>query len=234
MTIQEMHYDFKKKLNKVDSQQNRNLLIPEIDWALNEALMIFVSGKASPRDNIQSGIESEQRLKDDLYPLIVKDAVLSLTEGVASLPDDYMFFLRGKVLSSGSRCHNIESTLVLQQYDDEFESSPFTKSSLEWREINGVFSEKGIVTYTDGTFTNEYLLLSYVRKPRYIHYAEGYKGGQYALPSGTILAGRQDCELPEHTHREIVDIAVAITSGEIGTQNTQLHYQKVSGINKSL
>ena len=37
MNISEMHYDFKKKLNKVDSEQNRNLLVPEIDWALNEA-----------------------------------------------------------------------------------------------------------------------------------------------------------------------------------------------------
>jgi len=36
MTVKDMHYDFKKKLNKVDSQQNRNLLIPEIDWTHND------------------------------------------------------------------------------------------------------------------------------------------------------------------------------------------------------
>ena len=42
MNIREMHYDVKKKINKLDSQQNRNLLIPEIDWALNEAMSLFI------------------------------------------------------------------------------------------------------------------------------------------------------------------------------------------------
>ncbi len=32
MSIKRMHYDIKVKLNKVDSQQYRNLLIPEIQW----------------------------------------------------------------------------------------------------------------------------------------------------------------------------------------------------------
>ena len=41
MNIREMHYDFKKKFNKIDSQKNRNLLVPEIDWSLNEAVNII-------------------------------------------------------------------------------------------------------------------------------------------------------------------------------------------------
>ena len=48
MTIQEMHYDFKMKLNKIDSEQYRNLRIPEIDWKLNEALEIFIKINAEP------------------------------------------------------------------------------------------------------------------------------------------------------------------------------------------
>jgi len=38
MTTKEMHYDFKQKFNKIDSQKNKGLLVPEIDWLLNEAL----------------------------------------------------------------------------------------------------------------------------------------------------------------------------------------------------
>ena len=49
MTIQDMHYDFKKKLDKIDSQQNKNLLIPEIDWVLNEAQEMFVKIVAFPK-----------------------------------------------------------------------------------------------------------------------------------------------------------------------------------------
>ena len=61
MTIKEMHYDFKKKLNKVDSQQYRNLLIPEIDWALNEAQNVFVDIVSEPRLKTHLGFEKSQK-----------------------------------------------------------------------------------------------------------------------------------------------------------------------------
>ena len=48
-----MHYDFKKKLNKIDSQQKKNLLIPEIDWTLNEAQNLYVDIIAQPRFKMQ-------------------------------------------------------------------------------------------------------------------------------------------------------------------------------------
>ena len=32
MTIEEMHYDFKMKLNKLDSRQRRNFFVPEIEF----------------------------------------------------------------------------------------------------------------------------------------------------------------------------------------------------------
>ena len=61
MTISEMHYDFKKKLNKVDSEQNRNLLVPEIDWALNEAQELFIKMIVEPRQRSFIGFEKSQR-----------------------------------------------------------------------------------------------------------------------------------------------------------------------------
>ena len=36
-------YDFKMKLNKIDSQQYRNLIIPQVDWILNEGSRNFLS-----------------------------------------------------------------------------------------------------------------------------------------------------------------------------------------------
>jgi hypothetical protein len=44
MTAREMHYDFKQKLNKIDSQKHRNLKVPEIDWKLNEAQEYSANG----------------------------------------------------------------------------------------------------------------------------------------------------------------------------------------------
>ena len=49
MNAPEMHYDFKKKFNKIDSNNNRNLLVPEIDWTLNEAQDLYIKMVAEPR-----------------------------------------------------------------------------------------------------------------------------------------------------------------------------------------
>ena len=61
MNAREMHYDFKQKLNKIDSQKYRNLLVPEIDWKLNEAQEVFVKIIAEPRLRSQLGFEINQR-----------------------------------------------------------------------------------------------------------------------------------------------------------------------------
>ena len=49
MSVKDMHYDFKTKLNKLDSNLYRNLQIPEIDRKLNEAMFIFIKSIAEPR-----------------------------------------------------------------------------------------------------------------------------------------------------------------------------------------
>ena len=69
MTIKEMHYDLKMKLNKVDSQQNENLLIPEMDWVLREAEGLFIKMIAEPRIKSYLGFEMNQRTIDDIRTL---------------------------------------------------------------------------------------------------------------------------------------------------------------------
>ena len=52
--------------------------------------------------------------------------------------------------------------------------------------------------------------------------------GSYKLPSGIVLTGHQNCELPEHTHREIVDLAVLITSMDLSLQESPLKKEKMN------
>ena len=61
-----------------------------------------------------------------------------------------------------------------------------------------------------------------------MHYAQGFNAGTYTLPSGVVLSGSVNCELPDHTHREIVDIAVLILSGELQTNDLQVKQMKLS------
>jgi len=228
MTIKDMHYDFKKKLNKVDSQQNRNLLIPEIDWALNEGYELFVKMIAQPRTKSYLGFEVNQRSIDDIRTLVVNNQCSSISNNIVPLPQDYWHFLKGEVTISKGNCTGKKAKFHLRQHDDEFEQSPFDKSSFEWRHVNGVFFENGIKLFDDGTFTNDEFCISYIKRPRYIHNAEDFRTGTYKLPSGQVLTGSVDCELPEHTHREIVDIAVLIVTGEIQASDYQVKLQKLN------
>lgn len=225
MDIKAMHYDYKKKLNKVDSQQHRNLRIPEIDWVLNEAQEIFIKLIAEPRLKNHLGFEVNQRTIDDIRTIVVSEKQsdpITINDNEASLPQDYLHFISGSVLTSKEGCDDRKAKLFIRQQDDEFEQSPFDKSSFDWKTVNGIFAENKIEFFDDDTFTNKTLYIGYIKKPSYIHNAEDFTANGYNLPDGTNLSGIVNCELPDHTHREIVDIAVLITTGEL---ENQLGYQ---------
>lgn len=225
-----MHYDVKKKLNKVDSQQYRNLLVPEIDFALNEAIEVFIKLVAAPKNGAISGFEKNQKAMDDIRPLVESEHFpenqIDVTDNLAVLPDNYMYYLSSYVKTSKGNCSaNIDVTPV--QHDDKSESNINYSSSFEWRTINAEFNSRGIRFYNDGSFEIKKFCLSYIRKPKYVHNAEAFRGGQYKLPSGILLEGHEDCELPDHTHREITDVAVALLSGEMNLPGYQAAIAKL-------
>lgn len=218
-TIKNMHYDFKQKLNKIDSFKNRNFQIPEIDWKLNEALNIFIKMVAQPKFNQIAGFETSQRSIDSIRPLIIeeKEIVPVKTKVIddiysATLPIDYMHHLASTGLCKKNDCSAFIRTTPIQHDDKE---NIFYSSSFEWRELNILFSGNTIRFKSDGTFVIEKVYLTYIKLPKYIHNATDYIGGTYRLPDGTVLTGFQDCELPVDTLSEIVDIAVLITTGDL-------------------
>lgn len=233
MDIKGMHYDVKYKLNKIDSQQYRNLKVPEIDWVLNEAYEVYIKSIAEPRQKNNLGFETSQRSIDDIRPL-VKDAVeitTVTTSGVttAPLPLDYMFYLSSDVIMTKPACGDRPGKSLLKQHDDYLLGNHLYKSSYEWGTVNIRFHSAGIRIFTDTTFTVPKLILDYIRKPAYIHNAQDFlPTGSYKLPDGTVLVGTQDCELPPHTHREIVDIAVLILTGNLQIPDYQIKQAKLN------
>jgi hypothetical protein len=232
MTVQDMHYDFKKKYNKVDSQQNENLLIPEIDWTLNEAMNLFIKIVAQPRLVSYTGFEKNQRTIDDIRTLVKNNQCSIVSNNTLSLPNDYLHFIKGYTLLSKIGCttnNNFKKArLFITKHNDLFEENTFTKSSFEWGEVNALFFDGGLKFYTDNTFTIQECCLSYIRKPLYIHNAVNFHSGTYLLPSGIVLTGTQNCELPEHTHSEIVDIAVMLATGELYASDFQTKLAKLN------
>lgn len=221
MTIQGMHYDFKSKLNKVDSATFRNMKIPEIDWKLNEALNLYILLIAVPRLRNQFGVETIQRTIDDLYPLIVNAESLSEVtpspsgRTVYSLPSDYFHYLSLDIEADKATCTGRKMNVNVIRHGSEDESLEFYKSSFEWSEINIRFYEEGITAFTPD-FTISSAKMDYLKKHPFIHNADNFLTGGYKLPDGVIsITGTQDCILPDKTHYEIVDLAVLITTGDL-------------------
>lgn len=223
-----MHYEFKKKLNKIDSQQNRDLLIPEIDKSLNEAINYFINLVAFPRFNPTTGFEKNQKNIEDIRTIVITDSPLSVTgNNILILPPEYLYFLKLKVGLKKGSCNDVMATVTIREHDDEFEDSIYDCSSFEWRVVNGVFNKQGIKLYANGfTFTGAFL--SYIEKHPYVHNAEDFRNGEYKRLDGTLLTGNQNCILPEHTHSEIVDLAVLFATGELQISDYQIKRDKLN------
>jgi len=215
MDIRAMHYDFKKKLNKLDSANYRNLLVPEVDWALNEAQDIIVK-RASASGRL-----------DAIRPLVRRHVPLSKSGGFFPLPVDYRHFISADAGLNREGCGDALARVHVRGDGRDWELDPFARSSYEWREVNAVLGSGGIRVYDDGTFTVDKLVLSYVRSPLWMHAAQDHSPMGYKMPSGSPLYGYVDCELPEDVHGQLVDLAVLVASGEIQAPDYQVKRDKI-------
>lgn len=228
MTIEKQHYDFKMKLNKIDSQQYRNLIIPQIDWLLNEAQELFVKMVANPRIAIHYGYEIGTRTMMDIRTVVVEEKPIAPTNNIISLPEDFWIYVSSYCRIKKGDCEKDSLKTYIRQHDDDFENSFFDKSSFKWKTVNAVFNEKGIQLYTDD-FTVTKLFLSYIRKLKYIHNAKDFRGGSYTLPGeSNPLTDSVNCELPESACREVVDIAVLLATGQLQIPDYQIKKDKLS------
>lgn len=228
-----MHFEFKRKLNKVDSQKNRNFLVPIIDMYLNEAAELFVKNTAFPRYANRFGFELNQRIIDDIRTVVVDGKWKPLVNNVYPIDADYLFYIKGKAKLKKGTCPIVESLVTVRKYGEIFEDTKFYGSSYEWRDVNALFNENGIKFFPPENATIEEVKISYIRKMKYFHNAQDYQGGSYNHPSKGTLTGTVLCELPENTHREIVDIAVMLASSEVVASDFQLKTAKL-GFNQNV
>jgi hypothetical protein len=238
MTVQSMHYDFKQKLNKVDSQRIRNLEVPEIDWKLNEAQEIFVKVIAEPRLANTISFEFSQRVIDDISIIVInqkKGAGLkpTLYDGdkyFVTTPTDYWFYAGSDLYATKDTC-TARLDVREVKHADRASSSPFDKSSFQWREANIRRIADGYLIETEGDFVPTELCLNYLRQPRVIHNAGAWDPLGYTV-DGITLTGTQDCELPPNLHREVVDLAVAITAGDLSLPDYEIKRSKLQMADK--
>jgi len=238
MNIAQMHYEFKDRLNKVDSTAYSNFIPQQVDVYLNAAQDVFIHRLAEPiKNKFVYGIERNQRIIDELSTLVVDQEVnnsciattpFSSEVYTVPLPEDYMFYMGAFVLATKQPCEGQRIRVYVQQHDDVFRDVDLIESSFEWRIVNGEFNEHGMLLFSDGTFSIDRMCYSYLRRPAYMSYPTAV-GGSYTLPDGvTVINTVQDCELPVTAHSEIVDLAVLLAKGSIETPGMQYSQYKVS------
>lgn len=217
MTVAEMHQEFKIGLDKVDSLSHPNFLPEEIDILLNQAQEKFIKQRAYGNNPRRLGLEETQKRLDDLKNIISNfESVVFYSDsnnkpnGVfVTLPDDYIFAIEEEAAINYTDCNGSTSNkridVVPTTHDryNKVKRDPFHKPlDIEVHRLGYGLNPFGgtetfeLITGENNTITNYYL--RYLKTPVSIQY-----GSQYPVPVPDV-----NCELSNHTHREIVAMAV--------------------------
>lgn len=233
-SVAQMHLAFKEGLDKLDSQFAANILPEEIDLQLNRAQERWIKQRLFKNNGRRTGFEEDQKRTDDLRIVLKKgDSGVNMTitqlpdEDVdnitthsfsVSLPDDYQFHFRSYSIVTNPICgietkHKAKNRLTTHDRIDLFLDDPFNGPVSD--ELPILFEGNNIIVYTDPNTTLNSFHMIYTRIPRTINIFAG-------SPTG-------DCELPIHTHNEIVDLAVSNVLEIIQSERYQTNKSELAG-----
>jgi hypothetical protein len=206
MTVDEMHIAFNLGLQRMNANAYDTFLNEEIDFFLNRAQDRFIKERTNVKsDPRRDGFEGSQKRLDDIRVLVQQNfnETFPAQEGAqwiqGDLPVNYIHLVTVQADVHYNRCGDVTtsdpSMMVPVRVVDNAEvytmnRNPFAKSNID--SPMATVSRDDLKVYQDGkSFILKGITLDYIRKPRVID-----------------LSLNQDCELAEHTHQEIVDIAV--------------------------
>lgn len=207
MTVQEMHQAVDQGLQKVASSVYDYFLPEEVDFWLNRAQERYIKHRLSiVSDPKRLGFSKIQKRVDDLRMVITVDYTDTVTADADAeymdfdLPVDYMFLINARITFHTNNCRDDVSTadrlvtrdlrIVEQGNIYAQQENPFAKSQKS-APSGFVFDDEVRVMQDGEKFILKTLSIDYVRTPVQIN-----------------LSSSVDCELAEHTHQEIVDLAV--------------------------
>lgn len=207
MTVAEMHRAVDQGLQRVASSVYDYYLPEEIDFWLNRAQERYVKQRLHPiSDPKRLGFSKTTKRLDDLRMLVTVD----YTDGVNpndqvdfidfDLPVDYMHMINARVTAHANFCGEQVDTadpevtrdIRVVEQDKAYASlqNPFAKTSMDYP-MAIVYDEEVRVFQDREKFILKTLTVDYIR-----------------IPVSINLSSSIDCELAEHTHHEIVDLAV--------------------------
>lgn len=232
MTVQEMSNAVLMKLDKSSSFAVAAFEDEDILYWLNVSQGELIKRKMFGSDRNPQGYGQGQKRMEDLSPLVVySDQMLydetngplyahSYHPNVATLIiadniSDYLYYVGCDVLISDPNAPTDttpqESILVEESVIGKLISTPYNKPVLR---NSYIYLKEGEVNVIYDAFaTVNSIYVSYVRKPL-----------KLVLTVADATSETDTCELPEHTHDEIVNLTVMLMLENIESERTQTQF----------
>ncbi|GIV86025.1 MAG: hypothetical protein KatS3mg054_0054 [Chloroflexus sp.] len=223
MTIHEMHAEFKKRLNRLDSNHYLDVEPHVLDSYINAAqeylLMRFY-------DKIKDSLTVRYPDQPSLDPIVVEQGRYIYDMG--SLKYD-MYKIRQAYYECDGKRYDVT---IIEDKEQWMHYNRFTRPNSRWKRLLGQFGYMGgkyvLVVYTDGQQVGDgKLYVEYVKKPKEVFYG-GYDSVKYLI---CVDEGGVDCDqyynstspaqhsdIHQSLHSLIVDIAVWMSGGSINAQ----------------
>ena len=207
--IVQMHEDIKKKIDFVNNPRHESRAY---DNAINEGIEQLINDRY---DNIKNrkpySVESIQRVKDELYTLVIS-SVLTVVSDVAALPSDYKHTLMVKAVING--VEQVVQPVPFDQLQERIDNV-FTEPNAE----NPIYTQdsSGLTLYYGSNNTLGDVTLIYMKTPAVV--TRGLPDEE--IPAGTgVLTNATDYIVIED---ETIHDSVTYYTGEIFTSaNTDL------------
>lgn len=238
-----MHRSFRFGMDKMDNLSYPNFQPEEIDLLLNQAQERFVKQRYGTTNTKRTSFEETEKRTEDLKEILetsqlIPDKFVGLTQQTARSKEnlasntytvsltslDHWFTIWDKAIISCPTC-NTSITLYTNDTGDQPAFSTIDGIEVEVRPISHLEYDKYKkdafkapdytkilkVMYKDKVELIPmtgclilYYIIRYVRKPIQVN-----------------LSGNIDCELSEHTHQEVTDLAIQIALEGIEAKRTQ-------------
>jgi len=233
MTVSQMHTAFRLELDKVNSLQYPDFTSIEVDYWLNRAIREFVKTRYSGLNPKREGFEQTQKRIDDLRTLVrevtvpctiigsIKPHGFVLTDGFSnvefSTAGSYWLSLGEEVdlmLPGSIRIVSGVTEVTADEYRFALDN-PYSPHIVHYNQAKPLrlFYNNTIEFISDGTYSVLNAYVRYIKAPIIVVYS-------------TLI----DCDLPEHTHDEIVSLSVRLALENIEQPRYQSYAQEVAAM----
>lgn len=215
---------FELEIAQIDDLEKPNST--DTFYFLNQAIQRFTKTRYSGINFKGDGFEQTQKRMDDLRTLVAESAIVPTSNSSptakpnsysANLPNDYFVTLAEEVRIGFTGLDGTSKTERTGVTECTLDTYPFkVKDPLEAHNLHmdsawplRLYIDGDVWLVTDGNYTISYYFLTYLKLP-------------------TVISVGVNCDLPEHTHQEIVKLAVDMYLENISNQRVQTYPNQVN------